>query len=355
MSANDPRAGGGDDDRALAPRRAWYLACAAADLRRRPLARTILGDPLVLFRTASGAPAALLDRCPHRGLPLSAGAVRGEHVQCAYHGWQFDAGGACRLVPALGRGAPQAGAAVPAYRAVESQGYVWIFGEPDAVPSESPFRFPLLDAEGYASVRMASEVDASLHATVENMLDVPHTAFLHRGLFRGGPRRPLTAVVRRFGDRVEAEYLGEPRPTGLLARLLAPRGGTVEHVDRFVLPSIAEVEYRLGTSHVRVTNVLTPVNDHRTRFVSVVSFRLPVPFFVVNAVLAPIARGILRQDARILRLQTENARRFGGERPVSTDADLVGPHVRRLLNAAREQAIVPGAGVEFEKRVEIWV
>jgi phenylpropionate dioxygenase-like ring-hydroxylating dioxygenase large terminal subunit len=280
----------------------------------------------------------------------------GPHLECAYHGWQFDGLGACRLVPALGRDPERASTAVPAFRTVESQGYVWVFAEPGAEPEQAPFRFPFLDTEGYAAVRMAAEVEAPLHATVENMLDVPHTAFLHRGLFRGGPRRPLTAVVRRYADRVEAEYLGEPRPSGLLARLLAPAGGTVEHVDRFRLPSIAEVEYRLDRSHVCVTNVLTPVTENRTRFVSVVSYRLPLPSLLVHAVLAPIARGILRQDARILRLQTENARRFGGEHHASTEADLLGPHVRRLLHGGRAHEPAHATDPpEFEKRVEIWV
>src|SRR5206468_4349675 len=99
-----------------------------------------------------------------------------------------------------------------------------------------------------------------LLATAENILDVPHTAFLHRGLFRGGSAHRITAVVRRRTDRVEVEYVGEPRPGGLLGRILAPRGGTVTHFDRFILPSVAQVEYRLGErSHLVITNVLTPV------------------------------------------------------------------------------------------------
>ena len=38
-----------------------------------------------------------------------------------------------------------------------------------------------------------------------------------------------------ISDRVEAEYLGEPRPEGLAARILSPSGGTVVHFDRFFL------------------------------------------------------------------------------------------------------------------------
>ncbi len=353
MHAGDRRHEETDDGEIEAPAHAWYVACASGELRRAPIARTISGQPLVLFRTPSGEPAALRDRCPHRNLPLSAGRVIADHLECAYHGWQFDRGGTCRLVPALGRDPDRASTSVPAHATIESQGCVWVWATAGEAATAAPPRFRLLDQPGYSSIRVDTEVEASVHATVENMLDVPHTAFLHRGLFRGGPSRTLTAVVRRRTDRVEAEYLGEPRPSGLLARLLAPRGGTVEHFDRFVLPSIAEVEYRLGDSHVLVTNVLTPVTRDHTRFVSVVSFRLPVPALLVRALLSPIARGILRQDARILRLQTENTRRFGGEHHVSTEADLLGPHVRRLLRAeARGGSSV---AEDFEKRMEIRV
>ena len=76
---------------------------------------------------------------------------------------------------------------------------------------------------------------AGLHAALENTLDVPHTAFLHGGLFRGGrPPVDIEVVVRHTADGVEAEYLGEPRPPGLAGRILAPEGGVVTHVDRFL-------------------------------------------------------------------------------------------------------------------------
>ena len=54
------------------------------------------------------------------------------------------------------------------------------------------------------------------HAALENALDVPHTAFLHRGLFRGGStRNEVMTAVRHSRRGVEAEYVGEPRPPGL--------------------------------------------------------------------------------------------------------------------------------------------
>src|SRR6185503_9233540 len=56
----------------------WYFACRSRELGRRPLACTVLGTPLVLFRAAGSKPAALLDRCPHRNAPLSIGRLVGD-------------------------------------------------------------------------------------------------------------------------------------------------------------------------------------------------------------------------------------------------------------------------------------
>ncbi|MGH7860297.1 MAG: aromatic ring-hydroxylating oxygenase subunit alpha, partial [Candidatus Binatia bacterium] len=70
----------------------------------------------------------------------------------------------------------------------------------------------------------------------------------------------------------------------------------------------------------------------------VVSFRLPLPPLLVRLAVTPVARRIFLQDARILRRQTEAIRRFGGERYVSTEIDLLGPQMRRLLKEAEKGA-----------------
>jgi hypothetical protein len=182
------------------------------------------------------------------------------------------------------------------------------------------------------------EARATLHATLENALDVPHTAFLHRGLFRGVERHAIDAVVRRSATSVEVEYRGEPRPEGVVGRILSPSGGVVEHFDRFFLPSVAEVEYRLGTeNHFVVTALCTPVEDFHTRLYAVARFKTRFPPRLVRRVLEPFALRIFGQDARILARQAENVKRFGGEQFFSTELDLMGPHIWRLLRqAARE-------------------
>jgi phenylpropionate dioxygenase-like ring-hydroxylating dioxygenase large terminal subunit len=331
--------------------RYWYVACLSDDLRRRrPLARTVLGVPMALFRDADGRAAAVLDRCPHRNAPLSIGKVCHGELQCAYHGWRFDGSGACRAVPGLVGDVPDRRARrVGTFATAEHDGFVWVRPDGDGDDGDGagsggsvPFRFPHVADGGYTTVRRSLSVAAGLHAALENTLDVPHTAFLHGGLFRGG-RAPvdIDVVVRHTADGVEAEYVGEPRPPGVAGRILAPEGGVVTHVDRFLLPSIAQVEYRLGENHLVTTTAFTPAGEGVTDLHAAVTFRLRLPPRLVKAVVTPVANRIFAQDKAILREQADNIRRFGGEQFASTDLDVLGTHILRLLRRAER-----GEGVD---------
>jgi nitrite reductase (NADH) small subunit len=69
--------------------RAWQPICRVDDIpvlgaRRVRRAR---GADVALFRAADGTVFALLDRCPHKGGPLSQGIVFGRSVACPLHNW----------------------------------------------------------------------------------------------------------------------------------------------------------------------------------------------------------------------------------------------------------------------------
>ena len=318
-------------------RQAWYVLCSTDELVGPPLKRSLYGAPIVLFRTARGAPAALLDRCPHRDVPLSQGTVRGEHLQCAYHGWEFDSKGACKRIPSLLGEADKPVRRATAYELREQQGFVWAWGDPDTQPVGDPYTFPYADRPDYLVVRNQVRARASLHAVAENALDVPHTAFLHGGLFRtdAAQRKPIRCILERTADGVQCAYLGEPRPEGLVARLLSPSGGVVTHFDRFHLPSIVEVEYALGSeNHLINAAALTPADDYETVLYAVVALKSRLPGWLIRPVVHPLALRIFRQDATILELQTANIEHFGQARYTSTEVDLLGPQIMKLLTRA---------------------
>lgn len=341
------------DHRFIARRRdEWYPVCRSERLRGRPLAAMLLGTPIVVFRVAAEV-GALVDRCPHRNVPLSLGRVRGSNLQCAYHGWEFGHDGQCRAIPGLMGDVRAHERRATAFACRERQGFVWVWGEPQTAPSREPFRFPYTEERGWTTAREELEVRASLHAVAENALDVPHTAFLHGGLFRSEKRerREIEVIVRRFEDRVEAEYVGESRPPGIVAKLLAPRGGEVIHFDRFLLPSVAQVEYRLGDSGLCISAALAPVEDYRTKLFIAFSYRLPIPGWLVKPILRSFAMRIFRQDAAMLARQTETIERFGEESYKFTEIDILGSEIYDLVRRGR----TPETSTPMERRLRMGV
>ena len=335
---------------------AWYVACHSDELGSKPFSTVVWERPLVLWRGADGQVGCLLDRCPHRNVPLSEGQVVGDELQCAYHGWKLARRGEVTHVPGLAEGARGPGQCAVSYPVLERQGLIWVWLDPDTEPDVEPFHFRFADEAGYTTVRRALTARGSLHQMIENALDVPHTAFLHGGLFRNdGERSPIEVKVRRWHDRCEAEYIGEARPDGLAGWLLSPSGGDVTHFDRFYLPSIIEVEYRIGSeNHIVLSATCTPISDYETTMHAVVSLRTRFPGWLVKLIVQPVALRIFGQDAVMLGRQTDAIGRFGAERFVSTEIDLLGPHIMALLKRAEQGRLKEGVD-PYEKTVTLMV
>src|SRR5262245_11199538 len=110
-------------------RNGWYSALWRHELTDKPVAKTFLGEKVVLFRTAGGKPGALEDCCCHRAAPLSLGEVSGETLACGYHGLKFNVSGRCVAVP--GQAEVPSGAKVRSYPVAEKWNVVWIWmGDP---------------------------------------------------------------------------------------------------------------------------------------------------------------------------------------------------------------------------------
>ena len=91
--------------------------------RRKPIARTICDEPVVIYRTEGGSVAMLSDRCPHRKAPLSSGEVCGDEIACGYHGIRFNPDGSCAGIPG-GLDIPK-NFSTAAYPVVERHGFIW--------------------------------------------------------------------------------------------------------------------------------------------------------------------------------------------------------------------------------------
>ena len=121
-----------------------------------------------------------MDLCPHRFAPLSMGIVKDGHVQCPYHGLEFDGTGRCVHNP-HGNGARPAALDVRVFPLVERDGLVWIWpgvrdrADPATIPDYSCRIAPdRRNVGGYA------HVDCDFRLLVDNLMDLGHAQYVHR-------------------------------------------------------------------------------------------------------------------------------------------------------------------------------
>ena len=159
----------------------WYVAGWDEEFSSgKPIARTLLDHPLVLFRTKDGNVAALVDRCPHRAVPLSMGTLTPEcRIKCPYHGLEFDSKGICVHNPHIA-GAPGR-LSTPHFATATKHGAIWLWnGDPEAAdPSRIP-DYSYLDQPGYAVVHGLMNVKANFRLVIDNLLDLSHAEYIHQ-------------------------------------------------------------------------------------------------------------------------------------------------------------------------------
>ncbi len=313
----------------------WYIAAPSVELKRRPIRRVVEGETVALFRDTLGKCHALRDRCVHRGMALSAGRVVGSCIQCPYHGWQYDSDGHIRSVPALCDTEDLPTARTRSFPVREQDDHIWVWIG-DEEPTTQPFHFPRYGEHGWSTFFMQTRFNAPVELCLENFLDVPHTLFVHPGLFRKDELRNTRAQVRTYKNGVEAEFMNEAPLEGIGPRLLFPRGTKMEHTDRFILPSISRVDYRFGDAYqFIISSQCTQRDDDVVDVVTAITWRLPLPAIAVGPFLRWYCRRVIQQDVETLEIQGEQLRRFG-RCDLHTSADLLGRQICELRRQAIE-------------------
>ena len=106
----------------------WYPALRSEQLEEQPVKLRMLGQDFVVFRDESGQAHCLSNTCVHRGGSLAGGKVKGDCIECPYHGWRFDGDGNCHRIPSLGPNARiPARVRADAYPVMEKYGLVFAF------------------------------------------------------------------------------------------------------------------------------------------------------------------------------------------------------------------------------------
>ncbi|MFM7570671.1 MAG: Rieske 2Fe-2S domain-containing protein [Betaproteobacteria bacterium] len=183
-------------------RNAWYVGAWRDELGAKPFARRILDVPVVFFRRADGRPAALVDQCPHRLLPLSRGTVVGDTLQCGYHGMCFSAEGQCTRVPAQTRIPPDAN--VRAFPVIEHWGMVWIWmGDPRLTDPARLFQGLPWGKPGWTlNTGPYTHVKADYRLLVENLLDPVHVTYVHQSTLGTSAMADIPIETSQDGDTI---------------------------------------------------------------------------------------------------------------------------------------------------------
>lgn len=185
-------------------RNAWYVAAWDEELGETPIARTLLGEPVVLYRDEQGSPVALRDACPHRFAPLSRGKVSEGNIQCPYHGLVFDKTGTCIHNP-NGRGATPKSLTIRSYPVAVASGAIWIwFGGPEKPVVTAPPTYSFMTDPQWHSVQGYLHVLAHYELVTDNLLDLSHAEFLHPFLASSGGYNGVEYRADQTGDRVTA-------------------------------------------------------------------------------------------------------------------------------------------------------
>ena len=151
----------------------WTPVALSTDLRRdKPLGLVVAGTPVALFRDADGRVAALLDRCPHRGVSLSLGEVKKGCLACPFHGWELDAKGHVCRVP-WNPDAKLTTLRGVTFPARELGGQIWIYTAPVEEPPSEPEVHPSIVAPGVRVSGLVVEWKTHWTRAMENMLDWP--------------------------------------------------------------------------------------------------------------------------------------------------------------------------------------
>lgn len=209
----------------------WIPVALSADIEAGTSAGTLVnGEERVVWRDEKGDVHVWEDRCPHRGMRMSFGFVRGDHIACLYHGWRYDTSGQCRYIPAHPDLDVPKTIKVPTFAATERAGIVWMAPEG-------------ADAAALSTLAETAEAVRSL------FLDLPTNAALLAVTaappegYRAGPGATDTVTLQ--GNDATALVAAQPRDAGRTALHITVTGNTSADIRRDLILWANDLRNRL--------------------------------------------------------------------------------------------------------------
>lgn len=286
----------------------WYPALPSSAIRGSGLcAAMLLGIPLVVGRDHQGRAFALLDSCPHRGMPLSFGNFDGRELECCYHGWRFDPStGRCLHIPSLTRDSKLRVERIFAksFRCEEQDGLFWVYmPDPSDDPEELPPvpRLPVF-SDRYKMVHICADLPCSVDYGIIGLMDPAHGPFVHRAWWW---RSSIHEKEKTFepipnGFRIRAH---EPSKNSAPYKLLKLYGHPITTTIEFILPNMRLEQVRCGRYWFSSRATVTPITADRCRIDFCAAWNVFPHLPFARAIFRLFARKFLRQDQQTMERQ----------------------------------------------------
>lgn len=335
-------------------RNCWYPAVWADAVPAGELfSRRILGLPLVFFRLPDGSVTALVDACPHRFAPLRLGTLLPDgRLQCGYHGLEFDGTGKCVNNP-HGDGRIGEKAKVASFKVVEKHRMLWIWMGEEAPAEELIPDFSKLDSAAASGLTRLDHIviEANYLYVVDNLLDLSHADYLHKGLLSSGDPDGVEfeVIPEKNGGLRMITRIRNAEASAMLKLLWKPEGGRgdVHSEMRWNAPAsllLKTVATEHGASLDEGTGIygihlLTPETDTTTHY-SFAAIRLNPRSWGeeadarIRTELAEIRRFVFeQQDGLMIREQQKNMNdpALDTRRPLYLSNDVGLSQMRRAL------------------------
>lgn len=303
----------------------WYFAAhSQAVTTGKMLGKTMLGEPVLLGRTKDGRAFAIRDLCPHRGVPLSAGRMVDDTVECPYHGWRFRRNGQCSHIPSLvpGQDMDPEKIRVPAFPVFEANGVIWIYfalapDREDQAPAVPAPTLPL-GAAAQPTMTETQLFPCALDNAVVGLMDPAHGPFVHKSWWWRSAKS-IHEKAKNYApcERGFTMVAHKPSSNSTLYHFL---GGDLTTEIAFHLPSIRIEDIRAGKNQVLSLTTCTPITETETEVTQ--TFYWSVPWlWLVKPFFRPLASAFLSQDRHMVTLQQHSAR-FAPRQMLIQDADI---------------------------------
>lgn len=275
----------------------------------------MLGQPLVLVRL-QGKVLCFENRCPHRNVPLSSGKVIQNTLQCAYHGWRFDAQGVSLCHPE---------AQLKNYRTHCAQGLIWV-----CLSGSMPFHTSFAIEDGFDTAISMKSMQADFIHSIENFLDPLHTPYVHGGLLRNSGLQRMQLRQQSDETSFTTCYQLIDKQNGWINRLFDC--GIDTQVASFQYPGLAQICYlKEGVMLFQVAIFFVPKQPGQVGMVVAVSLpRNRIPTKLKFVLLRPFLELAFKQDRKILEQQYQNQRLFNAGY-LTSEQDLVIDHLLYLF------------------------